>query len=366
VQDSGTKNKKERDKAVFMTQFYPTHWLKKKAAGAGFDLFSAIVFSLTCLVTANSCGETGENQNNEQSGSKQIQRPPEQNFDKSHKEKKPSTTKVVLLGTGTPVPDPDNSGPSTAVVTRNRAYLVDFGAGLVRRAQTAYLMGVSALDVRFLNLAFVTHLHSDHTIGYPDLIFTPATVGRRVPLVVYGPKGLKKMTDNVLAAYEEDLAVRATARQDRDMNGYKVEVNEIEPGEIYKDEEVKVTAFPVSHGSWPLAFGYRFDTSDRSIVISGDTRPAETTIRACSGCDVLIHEVYCTSGFRQGAPGWRKYHAQFHTSSQELAKLAGEARPKLLILYHKLYFGCSEEQLVNEVRAGYKGEVVIGNDLDIY
>src|SRR6516164_713568 len=118
-------------------------------------------------------------------------------------------TKVVLLGTGTPAPDPDRSGPATAVVVGDVAYIVDLGPGVVRRARAAATAhGLKALEPTNLRIAFLTHLHSDHTIGFPDLIFTPWTMGRRVPLEVYGPKGLKEMADHLLAAYRIDIDTR--------------------------------------------------------------------------------------------------------------------------------------------------------------
>src|SRR3982074_1312015 len=118
-------------------------------------------------------------------------------------------TRIVLLGTGTPGPDPDRSGPATAIVVNDTAYLVDFGPGVVRRANAAFLeKGIKALEPTKLRVAFVTHLHSDHTVGYPDLIFTPWTVGRRVPLEIYGPKGLKAMTEHLLEAYRVDIETR--------------------------------------------------------------------------------------------------------------------------------------------------------------
>ncbi|MDQ3666011.1 MAG: MBL fold metallo-hydrolase [Acidobacteriota bacterium] len=102
----------------------------------------------------------------------------------------PSKTRIVMLGTGNPGPLPDRSGPATAIVVNDTAYLVDFGPGVVRRASAAFLdKDIKALDPVRLRVAFVTHLHSDHTVGYPDLIFTPWTIGRRVPLEVYGPQG---------------------------------------------------------------------------------------------------------------------------------------------------------------------------------
>ncbi|HEX6736660.1 MAG TPA: MBL fold metallo-hydrolase, partial [Vicinamibacteria bacterium] len=106
----------------------------------------------------------------------------------------PSRTQVVLLGTGNPPADPDRSGPATAVVVNDTAYLVDLGAGVVRRAKSAVVdKGIAALDPVKLRVAFVTHLHSDHTVGFPDLILTPWVIGRRVPLQVYGPSGIKAM-----------------------------------------------------------------------------------------------------------------------------------------------------------------------------
>jgi ribonuclease BN (tRNA processing enzyme) len=118
----------------------------------------------------------------------------------------PSKTQVVLLGTGNPFPDPDRSGPATAIVVNGSAYLVDFGPGVVRRAKAAMFdKGITALEPTNLTVAFVTHLHSDHTVGYPDLIFTPWVMGRKVPLEVYGPKGIKAMTDHILAAWQADM-----------------------------------------------------------------------------------------------------------------------------------------------------------------
>src|SRR6266496_1822160 len=133
-------------------------------------------------------------------------------------------TQVVLLGTGTPGPDPEHSGPATAIAIDDRAYLVDFGPGTVRRASAAAARGVKAVRPVNLKTAFVTHLHSDHTVGYPDLIFTPWVVGRRFPLEVYGPKGLKSMTEHLIEAYRIDIETRTNpdGNQRSFPDGYKV------------------------------------------------------------------------------------------------------------------------------------------------
>jgi ribonuclease BN (tRNA processing enzyme) len=281
-------------------------------------------------------------------------------------------TKIVLLGTGTPGPDPERSGPCVAVVVNDTPYLVDLGPGVVRRASAAYRKGVKALHFSKLKTAFVTHLHSDHTVGYPDFIFTPWVVGRTGPVQVYGPGGIKAMTTRILEAWQEDIRIRTEGMEkdfpEHNDSGYKVEVHEINPGVVYRDTNVTVKAFAVNHGEVPQAFGYRFETPDRTIVISGDTSPTQSVIDACNGCDVLVHEVYTTKGHDAAAASWQAYQLKYHTSSKQLAELATKARPKLLVLYHQIYlFNTStREDLLREMRDAYKGQFVSGLDLDVY
>ena len=277
-----------------------------------------------------------------------------------------SQTQVVLLGTGTPNADPERAGPAVAIVVNDTPYLIDFGAGVVRRAAAAFQKGIKGLKVDKLKTAFVTHLHSDHTIGYADLIFTPWTLERKEPLQVFGPKGIKAMTTNILKAYSQDIEIRVNGGEPANHTGYKVIAREIKPGVIYKDENVTVKAFLVKHGTWRQAFGYRFETPDKTVVISGDSVPSESVVENCNGCDVLIHEVYSTEGFAKRPPEWQRYHANFHTSSRELAEIARQAKPKLLVLYHQLFWGTSEADLLKEIVQNYKGKVVSGRDLDIY
>jgi ribonuclease BN (tRNA processing enzyme) len=274
-------------------------------------------------------------------------------------------TQVVLLGTGTPNADPARSGPAVAVVVDDVPYLVDFGPGVVRRAAAAWERGVSGLGVWRLNRAFVTHLHSDHTAGYPDLILTPWVLGRAEPLSVYGPPGIAAMTDHVLAAYQEDVRERLEGLEPANRSGHRVEAVEVEPGVVYEDRRVTVEAFPVNHGSWK-AYGYRFHTPERTVVISGDTAPAESLREAYRGCDLLIHEVYSAAGLAARQAAWRQYHSSVHTSSVELAEIASDVEPGLLVLYHQLFHGVSEAALLREVTARYDGEVVSGKDLEVY
>lgn len=276
------------------------------------------------------------------------------------------STRVVLLGTGTPNADPDRSGPSLAIVVDDAAYIVDSGPGVVRRAAGAARKGIKGLEPRNLKTVFITHLHSDHTAGMADLILSSWTLERKQPLEVYGPRGIRSMTRHLLEAYREDIDIRLNGGEPSNKTGYKVNAHEIQPGLIYKDANVMVKAFAVSHGSWKQAFGYRFETADRTIVVSGDCKPSASVVENCNGCDVLIHEVYSTTGFSNRPPEWQKYHSRYHTSSRELGEIATRARPGLLVLYHQLFWGTSEEDLLSEVRQAYKGKVVSGRDLDVY
>ena len=303
-----------------------------------------------------------------------------------------SRTKVVLLGTGTPVPDPDHSGPATAIVVDDRAYLVDFGPGVMRRAKATVLgRRITALEPANLNVAFATHLHSDHTAGYPDLILTGWTAGRRLPLEVYGPTGIQSMTEHILQAYQIDIETRTSPGGDQRANpeGWKVNAHEIKPAVsypavIYKDAKVTVTAFPTKHAM--ESYGFRFDTPDRSIVVSGDTSPSDETIKACSGCDVLIHEARAEEMYAKLPEDRRSFGAKNHTTSYQLAALASKAKPGLLIVYHAWIsswpsktptdsqpvvlttgqFHSSAEVLQKEISSRYSGHFVIGSDLDVY
>jgi ribonuclease BN (tRNA processing enzyme) len=294
-------------------------------------------------------------------------------------------TKVVLLGTGTPVPDPDRSGPATLIAVDDRAYLIDFGPGVVRRAQAAALRGVPPAEPGNLKLAFVTHLHSDHTAGYSDLIFTGWTAGRTEPLEVYGPSGLQSMTEHIVQAYGLDIKTRTNpeGNQRRFPDGSRVSAHEIKPGVIYRDDKVTVTAFATKHAM--ESYGYRFDTPDRSIVVSGDTNPVEGTIKACNGCDVLIHEAQPLELLAKLPESVQSFVAKYHTTTEQLAELATKARPKLLVIYHTISFppgmapprllptkaGANElyaspEMFQKEIGSRYSGKFAIGRDLDVY
>jgi ribonuclease Z len=275
------------------------------------------------------------------------------------------STVVVLLGTGMPRPDPKASGPATAVVVGKRVFLIDAGPGVERQLSAAKLPinGVTAL--------FITHLHSDHTLGYPDLIFTSWVMGRKTALQAYGPHGLQAMTDHLIAAFAEDIKVRIEGLEHQTPNGYNVSVHEIGPGVIYDSLGVRVTAIRVPHGNWDVSLAYRFDTPTRSVIVSGDTRSNEDLIAPAQGIDLLVHEVYAAAKLkpepRPGGEDWPKYMHEFHTSDVELGALAARIQPKLLVLSHIIRMGATDEELLAGIRAGgFTGRVVVAHDLDRY
>ncbi|MGA3169879.1 MAG: MBL fold metallo-hydrolase [Chthoniobacteraceae bacterium] len=272
-------------------------------------------------------------------------------------------TLLVLLGAGTPIPDPHASGPALAIVRGGVSYLVDAGPGVVRRAMAAAQAGVPGLTPPQLTRLFLTHLHSDHTAGLADLMLTPWVVGRMTPIEIYGPPGTRAMVEHILAAYTEDISIRVNGLEHADLRAVTPVVHEFKAGTIYKDAQMKVRAFRVRHGTWPHAYGFRFETPDRTIVVSGDTRPFPGLERNYIGADVLVHEAYCHSAFMSRTKGWQKYHGAFHTSTLQLAKIANAVQPKLLVLIHQLLFGATPEAMMEEIKSAYKGAAIYGRDL---
>jgi ribonuclease BN (tRNA processing enzyme) len=279
-----------------------------------------------------------------------------------------------MLGTGTPRPDPDRSGPATVIIVDNTPYLIDFGPGVVRRAVAAFNNGIEAIGpaARALTTVFLTHLHADHTAGYPDLILTPWILGRSQPLNVYGPRGLNEMTEHVLRAWHIDIESRLQGIDQLPATGCAVRAHEVEPGLIYEDRNIRATAFPGKHAGLKDAFGLRIETPDKTIVVSGDTAPTPATADHYADCDILIHEAYSCATYDAVEPKWQRYRRANHTCSTELAELAKRVQPGLLILYHRVNIGAPmgtpdpEDVLLQEIRDIYDGKVVTGHDLDVF
>ena len=275
-----------------------------------------------------------------------------------------SSTQVVILGSGTPNAEADRVSAGVAIAVDDQPYLVDCGHGIVQRAVEARAANKIPWSTTDLTRLFVTHLHADHTVGLPDLLFTPWIHGRETIVRAYGPAALAPMVDSVLLAYQENIREHRFAHPSSE-NGFKCLVNTVAPGLCFQDERVAVHALNADHGDLE-AYSYKFVTADKTIVVSGDTKPVAGFEAWARGCDVLVHEVYSSAGLPERPPAWQTYHCRVHTSAVELAALAREIRPDLLVLYHQLFWGGAPDDLVAEVAAGYAGAIVSANDLDVY
>jgi ribonuclease BN (tRNA processing enzyme) len=277
----------------------------------------------------------------------------------------PAHAQILMLGTGTPIINAAHSGNSIGILVRGALYIFDAGPGVERRMLEAVARGTK-FDT--IPAVFITHLHSDHTLGLPALVYyhgANAVFRGGGALTVYGPPGIAAMMEHINAAWADDRATRSGIQGNSP--SWRVRGADTAPGIVYRDSNIVVKAFDVLHAPWRHAYGYRVETPDRVIVISGDTRPTDAIARECAGCDVLVHEVYSAVGLPKAPPVMQRYHPTAHTSTYELADIATKAKPKLLILYHQLYLGgTSDDDLVREVRSRYNGRVVSAHDLDSY
>jgi ribonuclease Z len=288
----------------------------------------------------------------------------------------PSTTehlRVILLGTGGgPAPNPQRFGISTLVVAGTEMLMFDCGrAATIRMAQMGMLLGE-------VNKLFVTHLHSDHVIGIPDLYLTGwASQGRTVPLRVWGPAGTRDMMAHVKKAFAFDIHVRRDVDELFPAEGIRTVATDIREGVVYDENGVRVTAFLVDHGPVKPAFGYRVDYRGHSVVLSGDTRPSDNLVKFSQGVDLLIHEGggpkkaetiqgrpdektrFSAGGVSNVVTNQQRWKvARHHTDGVEAGQIFARIRPRLVVFSH----GGNSESLPL-VRQHYDGTVEIGEDM---
>ena len=277
-----------------------------------------------------------------------------------------ASTQLVILGSGTPNPNPERGGSAYAVIVDNTPYLVDFGPGAIRSfaaLMPAWGGDMKEMDVTKIEHAFLTHIHSDHTTGLSDLLLTPWIMGRENKLNLYGPKGLEKMAGSLLDAYADDIDYRVNGTQPSNGTGYQFNFTELADGVIFQDRNLKVEAFKVNHGDFEDAYGFRFTSKDKVIVFSGDTGPSKSLERYAKDADILVHEVYSNAGFLKKTKDWQIYHKGHHTSTYEVGEIASRAKPKLLVLSHILFWGADEQDILEETRTTFSGNIKIAEDL---
>jgi ribonuclease BN (tRNA processing enzyme) len=276
-------------------------------------------------------------------------------------------SRLILLGTaGGPRPSPTRAAPSQVIIVNGAAYVVDCGNGVARQM---VLAGVPLSSIRSV---FITHQHSDHMADYGNLLWLGWEQGLLTKVSTYGPPPLAKMTRLFLEMNEADIKGRIAEEGRPPFAGQIVPHEITRDGVILQDENVKVTAALVDHGETKPAFAYRFDCPDRSIVISGDTRPSPNLVRLAQGADVLVHEVLyapalegllaSTAAF---APKMRTHMASGHTTAEDVGRIASEAGVKTLVLSHFVPSGStvSDQQWLDAVKPHFSGRIVVGRDL---
>ena len=278
-----------------------------------------------------------------------------------------ATTQVVILGTGTPIPDAFRAGSSIAIVHKGESYLFDVGAGAVRQATIArYKYDIPSLYPSQICCVFLSHLHSDHTMDLSELAHT-LWWRRNTGLQAWGPTGIAQIANGLDEIIAVDADFRINGIQPvANPDGFRITHRDIAPGSLFQKEDLTIEAFLVNHGDINPAFGFKVTTEDLSLVISGDTAYSDVVAEKARGVDILFHEVISRQGLEQNSPGFQRYHNSVHTTSDEVARLASIAQPKKLVLYHGLFYGTEESTVLEEIEALYEGNVFLARDLDMF
>jgi ribonuclease Z len=268
--------------------------------------------------------------------------------------------RVTLLGTGCPPAVMNRFGPSTLVEAGDQKLLFDAGRGALQRLTELKVPWQAVQGV------FLTHLHSDHVVGFPDLWLTGWLIepGRNVPLQVWGPRGTTNMMSHLTQAYEYDIQI--CVESDRVApDGVVLRVEDINEGMVYDKGGVRVTAFEVDHAPVTPAFGYRIDYAGRAVVLSGDTRVSEKLVRYAQGVDVLVHEVFAPAALqRAGVPPDRaKNIVDYHTTPEQAGEVFTRAKPKLAVYSHICRPNATAQDLLSPTRKTYAGPLEVGEDL---
>jgi ribonuclease Z len=275
----------------------------------------------------------------------------------------PPPLKVTLLGTGNPRPSLERFGPSTLVETSaGTRLLVDAGRGAAMRLwQVGGARLLSSVDVVLL-----THLHSDHVVGLPDVWLTGWLFGRRTPLRVVGPKGTAALVAGLKAAYAFDVETRRD-REGAPAEGSDLVAEETDGAVAVTVGDARAKAFLVDHGPVVPAFGWRVDSGERSVVFSGDTRKSDALVAAAKGADVLVHEVVSPEVERRLAqvPGKERIERiiSLHTTPEDAGEVFAAVRPRLAVYSHIVPSPAQASDLVGPTRKTYAGPLVVGEDL---
>jgi ribonuclease Z len=269
---------------------------------------------------------------------------------------------VTLLGTGNPRPSIERFGPAILVEAGGRKLLFDGGRGASTRLAQAGI-SLSSIDAVFL-----THLHSDHVVGLPDLWLTGWLFGRTSPLRILGPEGTSEMAASLRKAFDFDVRTRRDRDERLPAEGAEISARDIAEGVVWEEAGVRVTAFTVDHGPVKPALGYRVDFAGHSVVLSGDTRPSENLVKHARGADVLIHEVVAPDVERRRASSnfSEEQVARIiahHTTPEQAGEIFTRVHPKLAVYSHIVPTPACAEDLIAPTRKTYSGPLEVGDDL---
>jgi len=264
---------------------------------------------------------------------------------------------VLLIGTGFPRPNPDHAGPCTVIDLGDEWFAVDAGRGATMR------IAATTLDYEKLRAVFMTHFHSDHTAGLPDLFISSWQFGRKSrPLELYGPRGTRKLADAMLTFFADDIHYRRDLLEKHPAAGATINTHEIGEGVIFDDGKVKVTAFVEDHRPVEPALGYRFESGGKVIVVSGDTRPNDNLLKFARNADVLVIEAYLPEFLdKVDTPEVAARLKHYHTSAEEAGTIATKAAVKTLVLTHLV--GREEDAFRAQASKTFKGKIIVGRDL---
>ncbi len=264
--------------------------------------------------------------------------------------------KVTILGSGTPIPSIERFGASTLIEYKNRKYLFDVGRGATIRLSQ---IGINPSEIDHV---FFTHLHSDHITGFADFWLTGWIWHRRAALNVYGPEGIDNFISHTQKAFSTDIAVRKkhTGLLEK---GLELKLNTVQQGLIYKDKDVKITAIKVDHDPVENAFGYRFDTEENSILLSGDTTLSENLINHGKDLDLLIHELAVIKTELIEHNDKLKKVSQYHSSLQQVKQVVDVLKPKKIIFNHLLILGVDTTSLSQEIELLFQDKAELAHDL---